>query len=102
MKHKISSELAQEIIERSGGYCEICGSGLVCQIHHIVRRHVPPTRDNLIMLCYTHHLGTCGVHGRDGHELDIKLKKELQAKLFADGHSEEVVREMMGGKLEIA
>ena len=101
MKHKVSKQLAQEIIDRSGGCCEICGSCSVCQIHHILRRFVKPTRDNLIMLCWNCHLGTNGVHGKNGHELDIKLKKDLQAKLFDSGLSEEEVRKMMGGKLEI-
>lgn len=28
-----------------------------------------------VYLCYEHHEGTAGVHGRDGHKLDMKLKK---------------------------
>ena len=99
MKHKVSKELAQAVIDRSGGNCEICGSHYGCQIHHIVRRSVPPTEDNLIMLCWSHHLGTYGVHGMRGHKFDVELKKNLQAKLFDDGHSEEEVRKMMGGML---
>ena len=98
-KGYVSSQLAKSIIDRSGGCCEICGSSNACQIHHILRRFVKPTYDNLVMLCWDHHLGTAGVHGKDGHQLDIKLKKELQAKLFDSGLSEEEVRENMGGKL---
>ena len=99
MKHKVSSQLAQSIIDRSGGCCELCGSHSVCQIHHIVRRSVPATYENLIMLCWNHHLGKNGVHGMNGHSLDIKLKKDLQAKLFDSGLSEEEVREKMGGMI---
>lgn len=29
----------------------------------------------VVWLCYEHHEGTQGVHGRDGHELDVKLKQ---------------------------
>ncbi len=85
MKHKVSSQLAKSIIDRSGGCCEICGSSNACQIHHILRRFVKPTYDNLVMLCWDHHLGTAGVHGKDGHQLDIKLKKNCKLNCLIVG-----------------
>ena len=37
--------------------------------------------DGLIVhLCYNHHEGTNGVHGKNGHELDLKLKKIAEQK----------------------
>ena len=100
MKHKISVELAEKILDRSGGSCENCG-GFGSEIHHVVRRSVEPTEDNLILLCTNCYRGTYGVHGMKGHELDVKLKKNLQDKLFAKGLSESEVRKLMGGKIEV-
>ncbi len=98
-KAKVPPALGQFIIDRSGGSCEICGSTNGCQIHHIIRRIVESDADNLIMLCWEHHHGTNGVHGMNGHKLDLKLKIELQEKYFAQGNSESEVRKLMGGKL---
>lgn len=36
---------------------------------------------NQVYLCGNHHRGTKGVHGREGHKLDKKLKLEYQQKL---------------------
>ena len=44
-------------------------------------------------------MGTKGVHGRDGKELDLKLKLQLQDKYFKQGYSEEETRKLMGGRL---
>lgn len=33
-----------------------------------------------IYLCYEHHEGTNGIHGKNGHELDLKLKKLAEKK----------------------
>ena len=37
-----------------------------------------------------------GVHGRDGHELDTKLRRDLQATYFAQGRTESDVRRCDG------
>jgi hypothetical protein len=39
------------------------------------------------------------VHGKNGKELDLRLKRELQEKYFRGGYTEDEVRELMGGKL---
>lgn len=31
-----------------------------------------------VYLCKEHHQGTNGVHGKNGHELDLYLKQEMQ------------------------
>ena len=98
MKHKISKELAEKILDRS--MCEVCG-GIGSEIHHIVRRSLKPTENNLILLCSNCHRGTNGVHGMKGHKLDVILKKGLQDKLFAKGFNESEVRKMMGGRIEV-
>ena len=57
------------------------------------------TVESCIDLCWNHHKGNNGVHGKNGHELDIKLKRQLQDKYFSMGYTEDQVREKMGGKL---
>ena len=55
--------------------------------------------ESVIALCYTHHHGTMGVHGREGKELDRTLKIRLQETYKEQGYSEDEIRTMMGGKL---
>ena len=99
-KGYVNPSLAQEIVCRNMGICEIEGCNNVgSNIHHIVGRRVDANEHNLILLCWEHHLGTAGAHGRDGHTLDLKLKLELQNKYFDMGKSEDEVRKLMGGKL---
>lgn len=94
----------QDIIKRSKGRCEVCGgmNGEV-QMHHIIsghgRRKQHENIDSIICLCWNCHHGTNGVHGKNGRELNLKLKAKLQETYFRHGHTEDEVREMMGGKL---
>lgn len=71
--------------------------------HHIIygkgKRKQCETVYSLIALCWNCHFGTEGIHGRDGHKLDIKLKRRLQAKYKEMGMSEEDIRYWMGGKI---
>ena len=91
----------QKVYNRANRQCEICGNTRGLQIHHIVKRSQQgkDDLDNLILLCWNCHHGTAGVHGKNGRELDLKLKLDLQEKLFNSGMNEEAVREYMGGKL---
>ena len=91
------------VSNRAGGYCENChsyqGDGL--ELHHILRRKINATKENCIMLCQECHRGTAGIHGRDGHELDLRLKLKVQRKYFKEGYDEDEVRELMNGRLYI-
>lgn len=41
-----------------------------------------------ISICYECHEGTNGVHGKNGRNLDLKLKREAQARFVAKhGHT---------------
>lgn len=84
-------------------FCDICGSNHIVEEHHIVKgrgkRKQCETPQSLINLCWEHHHGTQGVHGRDGAALDAKLRKDLQAEYFAMGLTESDTRVLMGGKL---
>lgn len=73
------------------------------EAHHIIKgrgkRKACETGQSTIMLCYEHHRGTYGVHGKQGHELDMRLKLQLQATYYNMGKGEEEIRKLMGGKL---
>lgn len=83
--------------------CEICGSGHMVQKHHIVggrgKRRQCETKDSVIYLCWAHHHGKYGVHGKYGHTLSMQLKLQLQATYFNQGLSKDEVMRLMGGKL---
>ena len=85
------------------GRCGLCGAYGEIERHHIVKgrgkRRECETKESVVYLCADCHRGTYGVHGRDGHTLDIYLRRELQAAYFAQGRSEIDVRRLMGGKL---
>ena len=99
----MKEEVVQAVLRRSKGLCEVCHSPKMVQLHHIVggngKRKQHENKYSVIALCYDCHHGTYGVHGREGKELDLKLKLELQKKYFSMGYTEEEVRKMMGGKL---
>ena len=61
--------------------CYICHSQTNLHLHHIFfgpNRKISDKNGFTCFLCYEHHLGTYGVHGMNGHELDAKLKQECQ------------------------
>ena len=58
--------------------CYVCGNSNNLHYHHIMfgKNRNKADKDGLtVYLCYNHHEGTNGVHGKNGHELDIKLKQ---------------------------
>jgi biotin operon repressor len=83
--------------------CVICGR-VPAEQHHIVKRSqnkaMIKAPINHIYLCDEHHRGTFGVHGREGHKLDMKLKMELQKKLFKlfdrEHYSKKELKELLG------
>lgn len=64
--------------------CEICGRPHA-ELHHIIfRSEVKPLEKcklNHVYLCYEHHRGTMGVHGRLGNELNKSLRLKFQNTL---------------------
>lgn len=64
--------------------CLVCGSWNI-EDHHIFfgvsKRPLSEKYGLKVWLCPTHHRGTQGVHGRDGHKLDMELK-QLGQKSF--------------------
>lgn len=99
----MNKEVVQAVLERSQGLCEICYSSYMVQQHHIVggrgKRNQHETVESVIALCWDHHYGNKGCHGKDGRELVLRLRRELQQTYFNQGYTEDQVREMMGGEL---
>lgn len=63
-------------------HCIICGKQPV-EIHHTMfgKNRKNATEDGLVVpLCWEHHRGRYGVHGADGHEVDLKLKQLSEQK----------------------
>lgn len=64
--------------------CPICGT-VATELHHIVFKSQVKQLENCklnhIYLCANCYRGTKGVHGKNGHELDKKLKLQFQNKL---------------------
>ena len=98
----MDKQIVEEVMERSQGLCEVCYAPGV-HLHHIIKgrgkRKEHESSLSVILLCYNCHMGTNGVHGKNGRELDLRLKRELQEKYKELGYTEEEVREKMGGRL---
>ena len=63
--------------------CYVCGSVKYLHFHHIIfgKNRKKADEDGLtVYLCYNHHEGTMGVHGKKGHDLDLKLKQIAEQK----------------------
>lgn len=85
------------------GECVNCKRYGIVERHHVVhgrgKRRECETPESVVYLCPLCHRGSRGVHGKDGHALDMRLKRDLQARYFAQRREEQEVRRLMGGKL---
>ena len=83
----------------------ICGQRAT-ELHHIVfRSQCKPLEHcklNQIYLCQEHHRGTKGVHGKQGHQLDQKLKLSFQNKLEMLWDKQYLTREEIKEVLQIS
>ena len=100
----MDKKIAQAVMERSKGLCEVCGAmDYNVQLHHIIggrgKRKQHESIESVILLCWNCHHSNHGVHGKNGKKLDLRLKGQLQEVYFKQGYSENEVREKMGGKL---
>lgn len=79
--------------------CYVCGSVNNLHLHHIymgANRKISEENGFKVFLCGFHHnQSNEGVHGKNGHELDILLKKECQRK-FEKTHSREEFINLVG------
>lgn len=64
--------------------CYVCGATYNLHSHHCLHgtanRRLAEKDGLKVYLCYQHHEGTYGVHGKHGHELDLDLKRIAQLK----------------------
>lgn len=71
--------------------CLVCGSWNV-EDHHIffgvAKRKLSEKYGLKVWLCPNHHRGAYGVHGKEGHKLDLELK-QLGQKAFEWEHTRE-------------
>lgn len=78
--------------------CFVCGSPCV-ECHHVFHGSYRKNADKygmMVWLCPAHHRGTEGVHGRDGHALDIQLKEYAQRYFETNLGTREDFRELFG------
>lgn len=78
--------------------CFVCKNPKV-EEHHIFfgnpRRKISERYGLKVWLCVEHHRGTNGVHGKNGHELDLRLK-EIAQEVFERKHTREEFIKLFG------
>lgn len=80
--------------------CYITGATEGLHKHHIYfgnpLRKISEANGFWVWLRWNWHNGAAyGVHGRDGHALDLRLKRECQEK-YEESHSREEFRRLIG------
>lgn len=98
----MNKKVRQAVEKRSGGLCEICKSNHLVEQHHIIgglgKRKQCETEESVIALCWDHHHGTEGVHGKNGHELSLTLKQNLQKTYEKMGLDRTKIYQLMGDR----
>lgn len=98
----MDKQIAKQVLERSQGLCEICEGNHMVELHHIIggrgKRRQCETVESVIALCWKHHHGTFGVHGREGKTLDRQLKQRLEKTYREQGLEEEEILYLLGGR----
>lgn len=73
--------------------CYVCGLYSPVEEHHTIHgnanRKISEQNGFKVYLCYEHHRGTLGVHGRLGHNLDLRLKQDTEKRYLQQGHTKE-------------
>lgn len=76
--------------------CWVCHTTHGLHLHHcffgVKNRTISDINGFTCHLCLQHHEGTNGVHGKNGHELDLKLKRLCQEKYEEDHTREDFIR----------
>lgn len=82
--------------------CFVCGSVRDLEVHHCIHgtanRKLADRYGLWVWLCPYHHRGTEGVHGRDGHDLDQRLKEIAQEVWQAQNNGTEADFRAIFGK----
>lgn len=84
------------VLQGESKECYITGIKRGLEKHHIYfgvkNRAVSDKYGFWVWLTSEFHRGTKGVHGRDGHELDLRLKRECQREFEKEKSREEFIR----------
>ena len=79
--------------------CYVCSRRTCLHDHHIyfgtANRKISEKNGFKVWLCYEHHEGTRGVHGKYGHDLDLLLKQTCQKK-YEETHTREEFIALIG------
>lgn len=79
--------------------CYICRKEFDIHDHHIyfgnAKRTISERHGFKVWLCQEHHQGTNGVHGKNGHKLDMFLKEVCQQK-YEYNHTREEFINLIG------
>ena len=77
----------------------ICQQEGYTEEHHIFfgtgNRKISEKYGLKVYLCYEHHRGTNGVHGKNGRQLDLKLKERVQ-RTYEQTHTREEFMRIIG------
>jgi len=87
----------KSIIENQEG-CYICGRSGNTEVHHVYFGNNRKHSDDCgltVELCRECHRGTNGVHGKNGYELNLRLKVQFQ-RLFEKLHGRERFVQIFG------
>ncbi len=82
----------------SMNHCYVCKRTGPLENHHVYKgpnRKISEKYGLKVKLCAMCHRGEKGVHGRDGHKLDLQLKREFQT-LFEKDHSRDEFIKIIG------
>lgn len=79
--------------------CYVCKTTYNLHLHHIcfgtANRKISDKNGFTVYLCQYHHEGTYGVHGKNGKELNLRLKQECQKK-YEENHTREEFISLIG------
>ncbi len=80
--------------------CYVCGLYRPVEEHHVffgnANRKVSEENGFKVYLCYEHHRGTVGVHGKYGYALDLRLKQDCEIRYINQGHTKEEFIKLIG------
>lgn len=88
----------KSIIQKHKNHCFICQRQTELEEHHIFfgsNRKLSEQYGLKVPLCYEHHRGTNGVHGKNGKQLNEKLKRIAQTR-FEENHTREEFIKIFG------
>ena len=96
----MNKRIAEAVRVRANGKCEWCGAVCEGSLHHIIggngKRTQHERTESVIHICDFCHFGKYGA--TDNFKTNNAMKCELQGYYFGT-HTEDEVRELMGGKL---